>query len=83
MDYERFPASITTTTDYVPISSSQYLVKRIASMVFQARGDSRFPQLYAEAQNFLSNTIQEQYVPHGRPGNVPINTQGFQMGVDG
>jgi hypothetical protein len=83
LDFISFPSSIATTTDYVPISSSQYLVKRIASMVFQARGDSRFPQLYAEAQRFLENTIEEQYVPHGRPGQVPINNQGFQIGVDG
>lgn len=83
IDYMSFPSSVATMTDYVPVSSSQYLVKRVASMVFQARGDSRFPQLYAEAQRLLANTIEEQNVPFGRINRIPINTLGFTMGVDG
>ena len=83
IDYMSFPSSVATMTDYVPVASSQYLVKRVASMVFQARGDSRFPQLYAEAQRLLANTIEEQNVPFGRINRIPINTLGFTMGVDG
>lgn len=83
IDYMSFPSSVATMTDFVPVSSSQYLVKRVASMVFQARGDSRFPQLYAEAQRLLANTIEEQNVPFGRVNRIPINTFGFTMGVDG
>lgn len=83
IDYMSFPSSVATMTDYVPVSSSQYLVKRVASMVFQARGDSRFPQLYAEAQRLLANTIEEQNVPFGRLNRIPMNTFGFTMGVDG
>jgi hypothetical protein len=78
-----FPSSVATMTDYVPVASSQYLVKRVASMVFQARGDSRFPQLYAEAQRLLANTIEEQNVPFGRINRIPMNMSGFTMGVDG
>lgn len=83
IDYMSFPSSVATMTDYVPVASSQYLVKRVASMVFQARGDSRFPQLYAEAQRLLANTIEEQNVPFGRVNRIPMNTYGFTMGVDG
>ena len=83
IDYMSFPSSVATMTDFVPVSSSQYLVKRVASMVFQARGDSRFPQLYAEAQRLLANTIEEQNVPFGRLNRIPMNTFGFTMGVDG
>lgn len=83
IDYMSFPSSIATMTDYIPVSSSQYLVKRVASMVFQARGDSRFPQLYAESQRLLANTIEEQNVPFGRVNRIPMNGYGFTMGVDG
>ena len=83
IDYMSFPSKVSTTADFVPVSSSQYLVKRVASMVFQARGDSRFPQLYAEAQRLLANTIEEQNVPFGRLNRIPIITSGFTMGVDG
>jgi hypothetical protein len=83
IDYMSFPSSVATLTDFVPVASSQYLVKRVASMVFQARGDSRFPQLYAESQRLLSNAIEEQNVPFGRVNRIPMNTFGFTMGVDG
>jgi hypothetical protein len=83
IDYMSFPSSVATMTDFVPVASSQYLVKRVASMVFQARGDSRFPQLSAEAGRLLANTIEEQNVPFGRLNRIPINYSGFTMGVDG
>jgi hypothetical protein len=52
-------------------------------MVFQARGDNRYPQLQADAERFLSNTIEEQNVPFGRVNRIPINYQSFSIGVDG
>lgn len=81
-DYMCFPSSVATLTDYVPISSSQYLVKKVASMVFQSRSDSRFPLLLQEAQRLLSNAIEEQNVPFGRTNQIPMD-KSFIMGVDG
>jgi len=83
IDYMSFPSSVASFNDYVPISSSQYLVKRVSAMVFQARGDNRYPQLQADAERFLSNTIEEQNVPFGRVNRIPINYQSFSIGVDG
>jgi hypothetical protein len=82
IDYMCFPSSVATTTDYVPISSSQYLVKKVASMVFQSRSDSRYPLLQQEAQRLLSNAIEEQNVPFGRTNQIPMD-KSFIMGVDG
>lgn len=83
IDYMAFPTTVTSTSDFVPISSSQYLVKRVAAMVFQARGDARFPGLQADAQRLLSNAIEEQNVPFGRKNQIPIANSGFTIGVDG
>lgn len=81
-DYMCFPSSVATTTDYVPISSSQYLVKKVASMVLQARSDSRYPLLQQEAQRLLANAIEEQNVPFGKSNQIPMD-KSFIMGVDG
>jgi hypothetical protein len=83
IDYMSFPSSVATTTDFVPISASQYLVKRVSAMVFQARGDSRYPLLQADAQRMLSNAIEEQNVPFGKVNRIPIDTNSFTIGVDG
>jgi hypothetical protein len=83
LDYMSFPSSVATTSDYVPISASQYLVKRVSAMVFQARGDSRYPLLQADAQRMLSNAIEEQNVPFGKVNRIPMYTNGFTIGVDG
>ena len=81
-DYTSFPSSVATTTDYVPISSSQYLVKKVASMVLQARSDSRYPLLQEEAQRLLSNNIEEENIPFGKSNQIPMD-KSFIMGVDG
>lgn len=83
IDYISFPSSVASFNDTVPISASQYLVKRVAAMVFQARGDSRYPPLQADAEKTLSNTIEEQNVPFGKVNRIPINYQSFSIGVDG
>lgn len=82
MDYMAFPTAITTTTDYLPITSSQYVISRVSAKVFQARGDARFPGLQAEAQRLLSNAIEEQNVPFGKVNRIPVQNAGFVIGVD-
>ena len=81
IDYMSFPSSVATTTDYLPISSSQYVVKRVSAMVFQSRGDSRYPLLQQDAERFLSNAIEEQNVPFGRRNQIATNTN-FIIGRD-
>jgi hypothetical protein len=82
MDYMGYPTAITSTTDYLPITSSQYVIARVSAKVYQARGDARFPGLQAEAQRLLSNAIEEQNVPFGKVNRIPVQNAGFVIGVD-
>lgn len=83
IDYMSFPSSLATLTDTVPISATQYMVKKIAALVLQGRGDPRFPSIQNDAQRILSNAIEEQNVPFGRVNRIPYYTAGFSIGYDG
>jgi hypothetical protein len=83
IDYMSFPSSLATLTDTVPISATQYMVKKIAALVLQGRGDPRFPSIQNDAQRILSNAIEEQNVPFGRINRIPYYTAGFSIGYDG
>lgn len=82
IDYMSFPSSLATLTDEVPISATQYMVKKIAALVLQGRGDPRFPSIQNDAQRILSNAIEEQNVPFGRVNRIPYYTGGFTIGLD-
>jgi hypothetical protein len=81
-DYLSFPSSLTSINDTVPISATQYMVKKIAALVLQGRGDPRFPSIQNDAQRILSNAIEEQNVPFGRLNRIPFYTGGFVIGQD-
>jgi len=83
IDYMSFPSSLATLTDTVPVSATQYMVKKIAALVLQGRGDPRFPSIQNDAQRILSNAIEEQNVPFGRINRIPYYTAGFSIGYDG
>jgi hypothetical protein len=83
IDYMSFPSSLATTTDNVPVSATQYMVKKITALVLQGRGDPRFPSIQNDAQRILSNAIEEQNVPFGRINRIPYYTAGFSIGYDG
>jgi len=82
IDYMSFPSSLATLTDTVPVSATQYMVKKIAALVLQGRGDPRFPSIQNDAQRILSNAIEEQNVPFGRINRIPYYTGGFVIGLD-
>ena len=82
IDYMSFPSSLATLTDTVPMSSTQYMVKKISALVLQGRGDPRFPSIQNDAQRILSNAIEEQNVPFGRVNRIPFYTAGFTIGLD-
>ena len=82
-DYMSFPSSLATLTDSVPISATQYMVKKVTALVLQGRGDPRFPSIQNDAQRILSNAIEEQNVPFGRVNRIPYYTAGFSIGYDG
>jgi len=81
-DYMSFPSSLATLNDSVPISATQYMVKKISALVLQGRGDPRFPSIQNDAQRILSNAIEEQNVPFGRINTIPYYTGGFTIGQD-
>lgn len=83
IDYMSFPSSLATLTDTVPISATQYMVKKISALVLQGRGDPRFPSIQNDAQRILSNAIEEQNVPFGKVNRIPYYTAGFSIGYDG
>jgi hypothetical protein len=83
IDYMSFPASLVSLTDTIPVSATQYMVKKIAALVLQGRGDPRFPSIQNDAQRILSNAIEEQNVPFGRVNRIPYYTAGFSIGYDG
>ena len=81
-DYLSFPSSLATVTDTVPVSATQYMVKKISALVLQGRGDPRFPSVQNDAQRILSNAIEEQNVPFGRLNRIPFYTGGFVIGEE-
>lgn len=81
-DYMSFPSSLATLTDTIPVSATQYMVKKISALVLQGRGDPRFPSVQNDAQRILSNAIEEQNVPFGRVNRIPYYTGGFTIGQD-
>ena len=83
MDIGIFPSSLATLTDSVPLASAQYLVKRITSMVFESRGDSRYPVSRSEADRLLAQMVEQQNAQSGGQTNsIPRITNGFVIGED-
>jgi len=82
VDYISFPQSLTTLTDNVPITSSQYMVKKVASLILQGRGSPLFTFMQNDAQRLLSNAIEEENVPFGRDNRIPYSTNGMVIGED-
>ena len=82
MDYISYPSSLATFTDSVPITATQYMVKKVTALVLQGRGDPRFPTIMTDAQRMLSNAIEEQNVPFGRINTIPTVNDTFTIGVN-
>lgn len=81
MDITIFPSSLATLTDNVPLASAQYLVKRVTSMVFESRGDSRYPVSRDDADRLLANMIEQQNAKSGGQLNtIPYIGSGFTIG---
>ena len=81
MDWMSYPSSLATFTDLIPITATQYMVKKVSALVLQGRGDPRFPTIMNDAQRALSNAIEEQNVPFGKINTIPTVNDTFTLGV--
>jgi len=53
--YQAFPARMATTTDVCELSDPTYITRKVESYVLYSRGDDRFQQAEARANNVLLN----------------------------
>jgi len=70
MDYQAYPSSLATLTDTATCPNSEFLVRRTIASILAARSDPRFPIIKAEADDLLSNMIEEEAAPSGGEDNT-------------
>lgn len=68
-DYQSFPSSLATLTDISVCPQPNYLVKRTIAYVLEARSDTRFPQVKADADVILQKMIEEENAPSAAQEN--------------
>lgn len=84
--YQSFPSSLGTLADTAEIPDSSFLVKRTIAQILSSRSDQRFPLINSEADNSLSNMIEEEATFSGGQNNrTPDWTRktNFRLGRDG
>lgn len=62
-DYQSFPSSLATLADISVCPQPNYLVKRTIAYVLEARSDTRFPQVKADADIILQKMVEEENAP--------------------
>lgn len=83
MDITIFPSSLASLNDFVPLSSSQYLVKSVIAKVFESRSDNRFPIYKSDADRLLGQMVEQQNSLAGGKTNTIPYTSSFRLGYDG
>lgn len=68
-DYQSTPSSMATLQDILVCPSKNFIVQRVLAKVYESRSDPRFPQFNTEANNSLSQMIQEESAPSGAMTN--------------
>lgn len=82
MDIQIYPSSLATLNNIPPIDDPEYLVDRGIAYVLEARSDSRFPTMKANADRKLSTMVERQNSGNkGKPNSIPMNV-GFSIGYD-
>lgn len=81
MDIQVYPSAFATFADIAPISDAEYIVDRVISLVLEARSDSRFPLVKADADRRLATMLEQQNAKNlGQINTIPKNTS-FVIGV--
>lgn len=82
-DWQSTPSSMATLQDVAVCPSREYLVKRTIQYILSARSDSRFPQIKSEADELLSNMIEEEAaISGGQQNTTPdyYKSRNFRLG---
>lgn len=82
-DWQGTPSSMATLQDVAVCPSREYLVKRTIQYILSARSDSRFPQIKSEADELLSNMVEEEAAISGGQRNTTpdyYKSRNFRLG---
>lgn len=84
--YQSFPSSMATLQDVCVCPHPEYVTKRAIGYILEARSDSRFPTVKADADTLLQRMIEEEVTPSGGENNTLRDFyayNGFRIGRDG
>lgn len=82
MDIQVYPSALVTLADMPVLEDAEYLVDRGISYVLEARGDSRFPLMKAEADRKLATLIERENAKNiGMDNQIPQDRT-FRIGRD-
>lgn len=82
-DYQAGPGALATLQDISVVPSNTFVYKRVISKIFESRADPRFPQFASEADEAMSNMMEEESALSGAFSNTTRNdytTQNFRIG---
>lgn len=84
-DYQALASSMATLADVCVCPNPNFITKRTIGLILEARSDSRFPQLKADADAELRKMVEFEDTPSGAENNRisdwPRST-GFTIGED-
>ena len=82
MDIQVYPTSLISLTDQPVIDDPEYLVDRAIAYVLEARSDSRFPTMLANADRKLQTMLERQNAGNkGMKNTIPMDVS-FAIGYD-
>ncbi len=82
MDIQVYPTSLISLTDQPVIDDPEYLVDRAIAYVLEARSDSRFPTMLANANQKLQTMLERQNAGNkGKKNTIPMDVS-FSIGFD-
>ena len=82
MDIQVYPSSLATLPEIPVIDDPEYLVDRAIAYVLEARSDSRFPTMRANADRKLATMLERQNAGNkGMKNTIPMDVS-FAIGYD-
>lgn len=82
MDIQIYPSSLATLPETPVIDDPEYLVDRAIAYVLEARSDSRFPTMRANADRKLATMLERQNAGNkGKINTIPMDVS-FSIGYD-
>ena len=82
-DYQSTPSCLATLQDTLVCPSKNFVVQRVLAKIYESRSDPRFPQFMSEANNAMTQLIQEEAALSGAQKNKMTTLDekiGFHIG---